>query len=107
MGDAEDKARRLFEAIVRDDPALAADFYFPREAFLLVKAMADPGRYWDPVMAAAAETGTVVSMHVGSSSTMPQVWSNAPVLANLTEIRAEHQLTALLPFPFDKKSIDR
>jgi hypothetical protein len=46
-GDADDKARRLFEAIQKDDPALAADFYFPRDAFLQVKAMADPGRYWD------------------------------------------------------------
>jgi len=44
----------------------------------------DRGRYWDPVLAAAQDTGMVVSMHVGSSSTMPQVWSDAPVLANLT-----------------------
>ena len=46
--------------------------------------ISDPNRYWDPVMAAAAETGMVVSMHVGSSSTMPMVWSDAPALANLT-----------------------
>jgi predicted TIM-barrel fold metal-dependent hydrolase len=46
--------------------------------------ISDPNRYWDPVMAAAAETGMAVSMHVGSSSTMPMVWSNAPALANLT-----------------------
>jgi hypothetical protein len=44
-GDAEEKARRLFEAIVADDPARAADFFFPREAFLLVKAIPDPGGY--------------------------------------------------------------
>jgi predicted TIM-barrel fold metal-dependent hydrolase len=44
----------------------------------------DPKRYWDPVMAAANETGMVVSMHVGSSSTMPSIWSDAPSLANLT-----------------------
>jgi hypothetical protein len=47
VGDAADKARRLFEAIQRDEPAVAADFFFPREAFLQVKAMAEPGRYWD------------------------------------------------------------
>ena len=46
--------------------------------------ISDPARYWDPVMAAAQDTGMVVSMHVGSSSTMPMVWSNAPALANLT-----------------------
>ncbi len=44
----------------------------------------DPNRYWDPVMAAAQETGMVVSMHVGSSSTMPSISSDAPALANLT-----------------------
>jgi hypothetical protein len=37
----------LFEAIRRDDPTLAADFFFPRDAFLLVKAIKNPGRYWD------------------------------------------------------------
>src|SRR5262245_17103119 len=46
-GDAQEKAARLFEAIVRDDPGRAADFFFPRDAFLLVKAMPDPGRYHD------------------------------------------------------------
>ena len=46
--------------------------------------ISDPNRYWDPVMAAASDTGMVVSMHVGSSSTMPIVWSDAPALANLT-----------------------
>jgi predicted TIM-barrel fold metal-dependent hydrolase len=44
----------------------------------------DPDRYWDPVMAAAAATETIVCMHVGSSSTMPAICSDAPALANLT-----------------------
>lgn len=39
--------RKLFEAIARDDPALAADTFFPRAAFLLVKDMRDPGQYYD------------------------------------------------------------
>jgi predicted TIM-barrel fold metal-dependent hydrolase len=43
----------------------------------------DPGRYWDPVMAAAQDTGTIVCMHAGSSSTMPSICSDAPALANL------------------------
>jgi predicted TIM-barrel fold metal-dependent hydrolase len=46
--------------------------------------ISDPNRYWDPVMAAAQETGMVVSMHVGSSSTMPEIWTGAAPLANLT-----------------------
>ena len=44
----------------------------------------DPDRYWDPVFAAAQDTQTVVCMHVGSSSTMPMISSDAPALANLT-----------------------
>ena len=44
----------------------------------------DPGRYWDPVMSAAQDTKMVISMHVGSSSTMPTISKDAPGLANLT-----------------------
>ena len=43
----------------------------------------DPNRYWDPVMSAANDLGMVVSMHVGSSSTLPQISSDAPFMANL------------------------
>src|SRR5260370_17910505 len=43
----------------------------------------DPGRYWDPVMAAAQDTGTIVCIHAGSSATMPSICSDAPALANL------------------------
>jgi hypothetical protein len=50
-GDIQDKARRLWDAIVRDDPALAADAFFPREPFLQIKNMRDPGRYYDKLRA--------------------------------------------------------
>ncbi len=58
----------------------------------------DPGRYWDPVMAAAQETQSVVCMHVGSSSTMPVISSDAPGLANLTfgAVRAAGTMLAWL-----------
>jgi hypothetical protein len=46
-GAAEERARRLFEAIVNDDPDRAVDFYLPRETFLELKGIADPGGYWD------------------------------------------------------------
>lgn len=51
LGDDEAKARALFTAIQRDDPDLASDFFFPREAFLRVKAVPDPGKYWDKLYA--------------------------------------------------------
>ncbi|MEY4583167.1 MAG: hypothetical protein RL701_7870 [Pseudomonadota bacterium] len=37
----------LFAAIVADDPERASAAFFPRAAFLLVKDIADPGRYYD------------------------------------------------------------
>ncbi|MGN5236075.1 MULTISPECIES: amidohydrolase family protein [unclassified Rhodococcus (in: high G+C Gram-positive bacteria)] len=43
----------------------------------------DKDRYWDPVMAAANDLEMVVSMHVGSSSTVPRVSKDSPFLANL------------------------
>lgn len=47
VGDATERAARLFDAILRDDPELARDFFFPLEAFLVLKGIADPGRYWN------------------------------------------------------------
>lgn len=44
----------------------------------------DPDGYWEPVMAAANETGMVASMHVGSSSQLPKICTDAPFMANLT-----------------------
>src|SRR5258708_28835687 len=34
--------------------------------------------YWDPLMAACAETGTVVNLHIGSSGTSPATTDDAP-----------------------------
>lgn len=48
-GDVEARARRLFEAIRDDDPARAADFFLPREAFRLIKGIADPDGLWDRI----------------------------------------------------------
>jgi predicted TIM-barrel fold metal-dependent hydrolase len=44
----------------------------------------DKDGYWEPVMAAANDLEMVVSMHVGSSSTLPRICSDAPFMANLT-----------------------
>jgi hypothetical protein len=45
-GDADARAAVLFRAIQEDNPELARDFFFPREPFLVLKGIADPGRYW-------------------------------------------------------------
>jgi predicted TIM-barrel fold metal-dependent hydrolase len=39
---------------------------------------------WDPLFAACAETGTVVCMHIGSSSKMPATSADAPVAVAAT-----------------------
>lgn len=46
-GDAPERAARLFEAILQDDPERARDFFFPREPFRILKGIADPDRYWE------------------------------------------------------------
>lgn len=43
--DLTERARHLFEGIVRDEPELADDFFFPREPFLALKDVADPAKY--------------------------------------------------------------
>ncbi len=42
------------------------------------------GGYWDPFFAACEETGTVVCMHIGSSSRMPATSADAPVAVAAT-----------------------
>lgn len=44
----------------------------------------DKERYWDPVMSTANEIGMVASMHVGSSSQVPQIAPDSPFMANLS-----------------------
>ena len=43
----------------------------------------DKDGYWDPVMAAASDLEMVCSMHVGSSSQVPQIAPDSPFMANL------------------------
>ena len=50
VGDADERARRLLDAIVHNDPVRAADFFFPLEAFVKVKAMGAAVTYWQRLM---------------------------------------------------------
>lgn len=54
--------------------------------------------YWDPFFAACAETGTVINMHIGSSSQMPATSPDAPpaVAATLSFGNAMSSLTDFL-----------
>ncbi len=41
------RAHHLLEAISKDDPSLASDIVFPRDAYIECKDAADPGKHWD------------------------------------------------------------
>ena len=48
------RAKGLFEAIVNDDPALGEPFWFPKEPFIPLKDVKDPGKYWEQLHKAYA-----------------------------------------------------
>jgi predicted TIM-barrel fold metal-dependent hydrolase len=56
--------------------------------------------YWEPVFAAAAETGYVVSMHVGSSSNLIRTSEDMPTLAFMAYSAAANQAGTLLDWLF-------
>lgn len=64
LGDAGDRARVLFDAIVRGDPALASDFFLPRDAFLAIKAAANPGAIYDQLV--RAYDRDIRALHAGT-----------------------------------------
>ena len=60
-------------------------------AYLGLPSVHDADNYWDPFFDACNETGTVINMHIGSSSKMPSTSADAPaaVGSSLTHINAE------------------
>ncbi len=51
------RAQHLLEAIVRDNPELASDILFPRDAFQKAHDATDPGKFWDGKLAASFRRG--------------------------------------------------
>ena len=53
-----------------------------------------PDHYWDPFFRACSETGTIVNMHIGSSSKMPSTSADAPpaVGSTLTHSNATYSM---------------
>jgi hypothetical protein len=49
--DLQERAGHLLLAIARNDPAAADDFFFPKEPFVPLKDVGDPGRYFDQLLA--------------------------------------------------------
>ncbi len=47
VDDLQDRAKKLFEAIQKDEPELAMALFFPRETYVANKDVKDPGAAWD------------------------------------------------------------
>ena len=52
--------------------------------FLGLPSVHDKDRFWDPLFQACEETGTVINMHIGSSSKMPSTSTDAPAAVGST-----------------------
>ena len=77
------------------------------ERVALLKALSEGARAFAAV-AVVADTAAPTPPCGACRQLLWEYCGDVPVvLANLTEIKAEHELAALLPFPFDKKSIGR
>lgn len=44
------RAKKLFEAIQKDEPEIAMAMFFPREPFVALKDVKDPSAYWDKLV---------------------------------------------------------
>jgi hypothetical protein len=47
VDDLQDRAKKLFEAIQKDEPELAMALFIPRETYVANKDVKDPGAAWD------------------------------------------------------------
>jgi predicted TIM-barrel fold metal-dependent hydrolase len=59
----------------------------------------DVGRWWDPVMAAASDTGMVVCTHIGSSSAMPKTAPDSALIVS-TVLAPMNAMNSLIDFLF-------
>jgi hypothetical protein len=53
--DLDQRAAALFEAVVKDDPALGESFWFPKAPFIPLKDPPDPDLYWEKLHRAYAD----------------------------------------------------
>ncbi|WP_437619301.1 hypothetical protein [Sorangium sp. So ce1151] len=59
--DLTERASALFDAVVKNEPALAEAFWFPKEPFIPLKDVKGPDKYWDNLH--AAYLNDVKAMH--------------------------------------------
>lgn len=69
-------------------------------AHLGLPTVFSPDRYWDPVFQAAADADVVVCMHVGSSSSVPEISVDTPFIVNMAWMIGVRASGALLSWLF-------
>jgi len=95
-GELTTRARHLLEAIQKDDPELAGDLVFPRDAFLLVKDAPDPGKLWDLKVLAAFKT-QIHALHRHTKGVERAVFTSFEVGQPVTEaMPRKHDLRRML-----------
>ena len=72
---------------------------FPENPYPLGLPSVHAAGHWDPFFAACEETGTVVCMHIGSSSRMPTTSPDAPFIISST-LTFQNAMGSLLDFIF-------
>jgi predicted TIM-barrel fold metal-dependent hydrolase len=72
---------------------------FPENPYPLGLPSVHASGHWDPFFAACEETGTVVCMHIGSSSRMPTTSPDAPFIISST-LTFQNAMGSLLDFIF-------
>lgn len=68
--------------------------------YLGLPTLFDPNRYWDPVWQACVENEVVVCMHVGSSSSVPEISPDTPTIVNMAWKDGVRTSGALLTWMF-------
>jgi predicted TIM-barrel fold metal-dependent hydrolase len=79
LWDAELAAREIYRNAER---GVRATCFSEIPAYLDLPSIHTP--YWEPFFRACAETGTVINMHIGSSSRMPSTSADAPAAVGST-----------------------
>ena len=97
MWDPAESVREIQRCASKGATALT---FSENPSHLGLPSLFDAKRYWDPVVAAAAEAGMIICMHVGSSSLVPEISPDAPMGVNMAWMIGVRTSGALLMWLF-------
>jgi predicted TIM-barrel fold metal-dependent hydrolase len=88
-----DAERAASEVRRNADRGVRAVAFSELPAALGLPSIHDRDRFWDPFFAACNDTGTVICMHIGSSSQVPITSTDAPTLVQISLTAVNSQLS--------------